>query len=79
MAVSIKDLRYKTRQVLQSLKRGEKPVITYRGRAVARIIPFPSSEKKAFRDIGFGMWKDRADLRNVSQWLNDQRKPRFAR
>ncbi len=79
MAVSMKDLRYRTKQVLQSLKRGEKPVITYRGQAVARIVPLTSSEKKAFRDIGFGMWKNRSDLKDVSRWLDEQRKPRFGR
>lgn len=79
MTISAKDLRYKTKQVLQSLQRGEKPVITFRGRAVARIIPLKDSEKKAFNPIGFGMWKDRPDLKNVSQWLDEQRKPRFGR
>ena len=79
MAVSVKDLRYRTKQVLQGLKRGEKPVITYRGHPVARIVPITSLEKKAFRDIGFGMWKDRSDLKDVSRWLDEQRRPRFAR
>ena len=79
MAVSTKDLRYKTKQVLQSVKRGERPVITYRGHPIARIVPLSSSEKKAFRDIGFGMWKDRTDMKDVSQWLDEQRKPRYSR
>ena len=79
MAVSTKDLRYKTKQVLQSVKRGERPVITYRGHPIARIVPLSSSEKKAFRDIGFGMWKDRTDMKDVSQWLDEQRKPRHER
>ncbi len=79
MAVSVKDLRYRTGQVLKSLSRGAKPVITYRGYAVARIIPLTLSERKSFSDIGFGMWKDRPDLKDVSKWLDEQRKPRFER
>lgn len=27
----------------------------------------------------FGMWKSRADMKDVSQWLDQQRKPRFVR
>ena len=79
MAVSMKDLRYRTRQVLQSLGRGERPIITYRGHPLARIVPLSSAEKRAFRPVGFGIWKDRADMKDVSRWLDEQRKPRFGR
>lgn len=79
MAVSVKDLRYKTKQVLQSLKRGEKPTITYRGHPVARIIPLTHTDKKAFRDIGFGMWKNHPQMKDVNRWLDERRKPRFSR
>ena len=79
MAVSIRDLRYRTKQVLRSLQRGEKPVISYRGHPIARILPLSREDKRSFRDIGFGIWRDRPDLKNVSQWLDEQRKPRFGR
>ena len=77
MAVSMKDLRYKTREVMQRLKRGEKPIITYRNHPIAKIIPLTSSEKKSFRDIGYGMWQNNAEIKDVNQWLDQQRKPRF--
>lgn len=79
MAISIKDLRYRSRQVLQCLKRGEKPVITYRGHPIARIVPLSAADKKTFREVGFGMWKGRSDLKEVNRWLDQQRKPRFGR
>lgn len=79
MAVSVKNLRYQTGQVLKSLARGEKPVITFRGRPVARLIPFTPAEKRSFHDIGFGMWKGRPDMEDVSLWLDQKRKPRFER
>lgn len=79
MAVSIKDLRYRMRYVLKSLQRGERPTITYRGSPIAKIIPISSGEKKLFRAIGFGMWKDHSATKDASQWLDEQRKPRFAR
>ncbi len=79
MSISMKDLRYKTKEVIQSVKRGNKPVITYHGRPLARIILISTVEKKSFNPIGFGMWKNRGDLKDVNQWLDEQRKPRFSR
>ncbi|MDO8519341.1 MAG: type II toxin-antitoxin system prevent-host-death family antitoxin [Deltaproteobacteria bacterium] len=79
MPVSVKDLRYKTRQVLNQVRRGETPVITFHGRPIARIIPFSRPKKGAFREIGFGMWHDHEALKDVNQWLDEQRKPRHTR
>lgn len=79
MSVSIKDLRYKTKEVLESLKRGVKPIITYRGKALAQIIPLKKGEQKSFKEIGFGMWKNRKEMKDVSQWLEKLRAPRYPR
>ena len=79
MSVSVKDLRYKTKQILNHVRMGESPVITFHGRPVARIIPFSRPEKGAFKDIGFGIWRDHERLDDVSQWLEEQRKPRYIR
>ncbi len=79
MAVSIRELRCQTRQVIQSLRRGERPVITFHGHPLARLVPITRSEKRSIRDIGFGMWKGRSDMKDVDQWLDEQRKPRFSR
>ena len=79
MAVSVKDLRYRTKQVLRSRKRGEKPVITFRGTPIARLVPLTSSDRKEFRRIGYGMWSDHPDMKDINQWLDTQRSPRFHR
>lgn len=79
MAYSMKDLRYKTHEIMEGLKRGQHPVITDRGRPVAQIIPLKSGEKKRFYPIGYGMWKKHPKMKDVSKWLDDQRKPRFRR
>lgn len=77
MAYPVKDLRYKTKQVLSGLKRGERPIISYRGRPIAQIIPFPPTHNREFTDVGFGMWKQHLTLKDPSQWVNKQRKPRY--
>lgn len=79
MSVTVKDLRYKTRQVLNRVRRGDAPVITFRGCPVARIIPLSRSDKRVFKEIGFGIWRDHDQLQDVNQWLDEQRKPRHPR
>ena len=79
MSVSVKDLRYKTKQILSHVRMGQSPVITFRGRPVARIIPFLRPEEGDFKEIGFGIWRDHDGLDDVSQWLDEQRKPRYTR
>ncbi len=79
MAVSIKDLRYRTRQVFAGLKRGEKQIISYRGDPIAQIIPLDHSDKRKFKPVGYGMWQDHRDIKDVYQWLDQQRNPRHAR
>lgn len=79
MTVSIRDLRYRTKEIFQSLKRGNRPVVTYRGHSIAQIVPFGAKDKKSFSPIGHGMWRGHADMKDVPQWLNKQRQPRHVR
>lgn len=79
MAFTMKDLRVRARLLLQAVRRGERQTLTYRGHAVAQIIPITKKEERAFEAIGFGIWKDRPDMKDVTRWLIEKRKPRFAR
>ena len=74
-----KDLRLKTTSLLDEVRRGQEVLITYRGQSVAVLSPVEKTVRKGLNPIGFGMWKDRKDLRNVEQWLRDLRKPRYKR
>lgn len=77
MAFTMKDLRYRARLLLHAIRRGERQTLTYRGHAVAQIIPITPKESRAFEAIGFGIWKDRPDMKDVTQWLDEKRKLRF--
>ncbi len=59
MTVSAKELRFKVSMLFDVLSKGEEVLITYRGKAKAKLIPHdaPSSEEKS--DSIFGMWSDR--------------------
>lgn len=79
MEFTAKDLRYKTKQVLTSILQGKAPLITYRGKVVARMVSVSKQERKNFKPIAFGLWQDRKDLEDVHQWLDKIRSPRYSR
>ncbi|HEY3128761.1 MAG TPA: type II toxin-antitoxin system prevent-host-death family antitoxin [Acidobacteriota bacterium] len=74
-----KDLRQKTAALLEDVRKGQEVLITKRGKAVAILAPVNTIEEAVFKPIGFGLWKDRRDMKNVGKWLAEARKPRFGR
>ena len=79
MKATIRDLRYRTKDVLKAVERGETVTVLYRGKEKARILPVPSTREgaKLITDKAFGIWKDRKDLRDVSGFVRTLRKSRF--
>ncbi len=77
--VSARELRQKTAAVLSDVRRGREFVITYRGKSVALISAWPKAASKSFLPAGFGLWKDRSDMRDVAEWLEQLRAPRSVR
>jgi len=73
MVVSAKDLRFKISMLFDILNKGEDIIITYRGKAKAKLIPTNSSKKKK-DDIAFGMWSDKDE--NVEECVREMRKGR---
>ncbi len=74
-----KELRNKTSLILDEVRKGQSVTITYRSKPVAVLTPIDAKQPKALKTAGFGIWKDRKDNRNVEQWLNKLRQPRFTR
>lgn len=61
MTVTAKDLRFNISMLFDVLSKGEDILITYRGKAKAKLVSYdePSNEEKT--DTIFGMWKDREE------------------
>ncbi len=74
-----KDLKQRTAALLDEVRRGQEVIITYRGKSVAILAPVEKAERKGLNPIGFGMWQDRKEMRNVERWLKDLREPRYKR
>ena len=81
MNVSTVDLRYRTKEILRAVERGESVTVLQRGKEKARIVP-PASKRNAAKlrtPEAFGLWKDRDDLRDVSAYVRKLRRPRDLR
>jgi antitoxin (DNA-binding transcriptional repressor) of toxin-antitoxin stability system len=80
---SIVDLRYRMKDVLRAIDRGETVTVLYRGKAKATLVPAPASadapdgETPGTADQPFfGLWSDRDDLTDPASWVRALRQPR---
>lgn len=73
-----KELRSKTSSILENIRKGRDVTITLRGKSIAIIKPLLKEERK-FNPVGFAMWKERKDMKNVAEWVAERRKERFPR
>lgn len=79
MKATAKDLRFHSKELLESANRGEEIVITYRGKPWAKLIPFRKRRKEEWEEGHqlFGIWKDYDAVSDVDSYLRDLRKGRF--
>lgn len=76
MEATAKDLRFHSKDLLDTVSRGEEVVITFRGKPCAKLIPFETG-KKALKNDFFGIWKDDERTKDVNTYVRDLRKGRF--
>ena len=79
MQATAKDLRFHSKELLESVERGEEVTITYRGKPHAKLIPI--RKKKTIFDEEesqlFGIWKDNDSISNVNDYIRNLRKGRY--
>lgn len=79
MIATAKELRIKTRQLLDAVERGEEVIVTHRGRACAKLVPVSRASKAGARVRNaplFGMWKDYKAAQDVDGYIDQIRRPR---
>lgn len=76
MEATTKDLRLHTRELIAMTDRGEQVIITYRGKARAKLVPLGEQPERAGINPAFGLWADRQDMASVEQQVRQWRKPR---
>ncbi len=78
MKATAKDLRFRSKHLLEAVDRGEEVLITYRGKPRAWLVPAVSERRTPSHDTGlFGMWKDHEQVSDVDQYIDELRRPRF--
>jgi antitoxin (DNA-binding transcriptional repressor) of toxin-antitoxin stability system len=82
MNATIVDLRYKMKDVLRAIDRGETVTVLYRGKERAKLTPIApatgAAAPKTKDQPLFGLWKDREDMSDPASYLRQLRVPRRA-
>ena len=76
MKATAKDLRFHSKELLNTVHRGEEIIITYRGKPCAKLIPYDELKKNQKTNL-FGIWKNNDTVKNVDDYVRDLRKGRF--
>ena len=78
MEVSTKELRIQPGRIIDQVVNGEEITVTFRGKALARIVPIDRRQKDTTTedDSIFGMWKDRDQDESVEDLVRGMRKGR---
>jgi prevent-host-death family protein len=77
MRATAKDLRFKSKELIDSVNRGEEVVITFRGKPCAKLVPYQESKRQTEKNELFGMWQDNDMVKNVDEYVRSLRKGRF--
>lgn len=79
MNTTIRQLRAETKNIIETVMKGEEVIITNRGKACAKIVPIDQGSKPTSHEEIYGLWKDRKDIKNPSEYVRRLRKGRHAR
>lgn len=77
MIATAKDLRFNSKELLDTVNRGEEVVITFRGKPCAKLIPYEGKNEPIRQNKLFGIWKDNDLVQNVEAYVRGLRKGRF--
>jgi antitoxin (DNA-binding transcriptional repressor) of toxin-antitoxin stability system len=87
MRASFVDLRTRSRELIEALRRNERITLLYRGKPAATVVPIGEDgggdngdgppPVKAADHPAFGLWADRDDLSDPAAWVRRQRAERF--
>ncbi len=75
MQATAKELRFKVKELLDTVARGEEVIITYRGKPQAKLVPF--EDEIGDEEELFGIWADHTPSEDVNAYVETIRKGRF--
>ena len=76
MKATAKDLRFHSKELINTVNRGEEVVITFRGKPCAKLIPYREKNEEITKNKLFGIWKDNEMIQNVDEYVRGLRRGR---
>ena len=76
MKATAKDLRFHSKELLDTVSRGEEVVITFRGKVCAKLIPYREKGEEVAKNELFGIWEDNDKIQDVEGYVRELRKGR---
>ncbi len=80
MNIAVASLNERMPEVLDALDRKEQVVLSYEGKEFASLQPVFNVEaeiERISKHPAVGMWADREDMKDPSEWVRNQRKSRY--
>ncbi len=77
MKATAKELRTRSKELINSVARGEEIIITFRGKPCAKLVPYYETKEKKKENELFGIWKDKEGVNDVNGYVRNLRKGRF--
>lgn len=79
MKATAKDLRFHSKELLDTVRRGEEVLITYRGKPYAKLVPVTDEPEllDSMENELFGIWSDYAKTADVEGYIYKIRQNRF--
>jgi prevent-host-death family protein len=77
MKATAKDLRFHSKEIIDSVNRGEEVIITFRGKPCAKLVPYQEQKKRKEENALFGMWKDNDIVKDVNEYVTSHLKINF--
>ena len=78
MKATAKDLRFHSKELLDTVRRGEEVLITYRGKPCAKLVPVDEDVVQSDKESPqlFGIWADHDQVDSVQDFINKARDSR---
>lgn len=77
MKVTTKELRVQPGKILEQVLHFQEITITFRGKPLAKIIPYSNSTCDSEEESMFGIWKEHGDFTTVEEHVRNMRTGRL--
>jgi len=77
MKATAKDLRFHSKELIDTVNRGEEVIITFRDKPCAKLIPYIEKNDEITKNELFGIWKDNDMIKDVDEYVKELRKGRY--